>query len=98
MSMMFGKIDFSLLRAVRRILLSEWDPIGVRSKSATSDEYGSYAIQVYAILSSHGTADQIASYLADVERREMGMPPRDPVDLKECSEHLVHAWNAGDWN
>jgi hypothetical protein len=38
------------IRSVRRVLLEDWDPIGIRDVPQASDEYDSYVMPIYGIL------------------------------------------------
>lgn len=61
------------LREVRRILLLEWDPIGIYDEPACRDEYDKYADEVLALLERTPRPAVIAGYLAVVQREMMGM-------------------------
>ena len=57
-----------LLADIERILLREWDPIGVRDVPGAEDEYDGYAFRIFTMLKSHAPE-------ADVGEN-MGLPPR----------------------
>jgi hypothetical protein len=47
---------------VRRILLHDWDPIGIQDIPEASDEYDRYADKAYVMLmDERATADRIAA-------------------------------------
>jgi hypothetical protein len=59
---------------VRRILLHDWDPIGVRDIPEASDEYDTYADKAYVMLMvERATADMIAAYLFKIAAEHMGL-------------------------
>jgi hypothetical protein len=64
-------------RELRRILMEEWDPIGVRGVPEAADEYDSYLGQIGRRLHEGATVDEIASYLTWVEEDRMGLGPSD---------------------
>jgi hypothetical protein len=58
---------------LRRILMDEWDPIGVRGVPEASDEYDSYLGQIGGRLREGQGADAIAAFLTDLEENRMGL-------------------------
>jgi hypothetical protein len=58
---------------IERVLLREWDPIGMQDFSAASDEYDSYAFQIYAMMhaATPATAHEISAYLGQVQSEHM---------------------------
>jgi hypothetical protein len=62
-------------RELRRILMEEWDPIGVRGVSEAADEYDGYLPQVSRRLREDATSEEIAAYLTEVEEVRMGLGP-----------------------
>ncbi len=52
-----------MLEVINRVLLEEWDPIGVGDDPDAQDEYTHEASHVYALLVSGASADAIANYL-----------------------------------
>jgi hypothetical protein len=62
---------------VRRILLGDWDPIGVQDfpekyHRAAADEYDSYIGPIVGMLSAGRSRQEIADFLYDTEVRDMG--------------------------
>jgi hypothetical protein len=53
--------------------MDEWDPIGVRGEPEVVDEYDGYVLQVASRLRDGATADEIATYLTEVEEVRMGL-------------------------
>jgi|SRR5688572_3462556 len=64
------------LRAIRAVLFEDWDPCSVRDVREAHDEYDSYALQLYGMLRSRASADQLAEYLCRVQTDMMGMEGR----------------------
>jgi hypothetical protein len=60
---------------VRRLLMHEWDPIGVRDWPEAADEYDSYVGVVGRMLHDGGTAPEIERYLTGVREEHMGLGP-----------------------
>ncbi len=62
---------------VRRILLHDWDPIGIHDVPEASDEYDRYADKAYVMLMDEkATADVIAACLYYVAAEHMGLVDR----------------------
>jgi hypothetical protein len=60
-------------RELRRILVEEWDPIGVREVPEAADEYDGYLGPLAARLREGASAEVIADYLTEVEEDRMGL-------------------------
>jgi hypothetical protein len=60
-------------RNIGRILLEQWDPIGVADEPMAADEYEDYVFEVFRLLLDGAPASTIATHLADIERARMGM-------------------------
>jgi len=59
---------------VRKILLQDWDPIGVNGITEANDEYDTYADKAYVMLmDDRATADDIAAYLYYIAAEHMGL-------------------------
>jgi len=58
---------------IGRILYEDWDPLSLRGVAPT-DEYDSYVGGVYRLLASGATGEQVAQYLAELERGPLGYP------------------------
>lgn len=71
-------MDKSQLRqlqdAVQRILMDEWDPIGVAGIVEAREEYDSYALQVCGRLMRNVSEDELVEFLLHVETVKMGLP------------------------
>lgn len=60
-------------RELRRILMEEWDPIGVADIPEAADEYDSYLGQIARRLREGASADEVAAFLHEVETVTMGL-------------------------
>ncbi|HYD49008.1 MAG TPA: hypothetical protein VEB21_11700 [Terriglobales bacterium] len=60
-------------KAIRQILLNDWDPVGVKDVPEAHDEYDSYVVDVYRLLLSGATEEQIADHLWHIEAAEIGL-------------------------
>lgn len=77
---------------VRRILLQDWDPIGIRDIPEASDEYDRYADKAYVMLmDERATAESIASYLYGIAVEHMGLghSALGKEDARSVAETLV---------
>ena len=48
---------------IRRVLLDVWDPIGVKDIPQAQDEYDCCLYEVFCLLTTGGTDDQLTDYL-----------------------------------
>ena len=77
---------------IRKILLQDWDPIGVNGIVEANDEYATYADKAYVMLMyDRATADDIAAYLYYIAAEYMGLghKPRLAESNKAVAETLV---------
>jgi len=74
--------------SIRRILLHDWDPIGVQQVPEAQDEYDSYAGGVYRLLASGSSAQEIADHLWRIDNETMGLPALDRAKLIPAAEKL----------
>ena len=82
-------------RELRRILMDEWDPIGVQGVPEAADEYDSYVGQIGSRLRDNATAEEIASYLTWVEEDRMGLGPSAAARSRNQALAVrLHAWYA----
>ncbi len=65
---------FELQAAVRRVLIEQWDPIGVGEVEEARDEYDSYAPDLIRMINRQAPANEIFEYLWHVETEHMGLP------------------------
>lgn len=76
---MSSRPKFQLSR-LRAIAWSEWNPIGLDlADGRPDDEYDGYVLQAAVDLSTGGSLEDVAGYLAHIEIEHMGLRPRDDV-------------------
>jgi hypothetical protein len=63
--------------AIRRILVSEWDPIGC---GVPKDEYDGYISVIYRLIQARVSIEELASHLQELETQQMGLDPRPQVN------------------
>jgi len=75
---------------IRRVLMAEWDPIGVSDIPEAADEYDSYIGGVYELLERGASAANICDYLRNIEVDQMEMvdASRQPL-LPEAKRNAV---------
>ena len=61
----------SELEAIKRLLLREWDPIGLSDCDGAESHYDAYALRVSEMLEEGADAVAIASYLTRVVTTEL---------------------------
>jgi hypothetical protein len=76
--------------AIRRILMSEWDPIGVNDTPEAADEYDGYIDPVLDLLNAKAGSDEVAAYLRKVETERMGLTnaqgePLLPTEVRDAA-------------
>ena len=58
---------------IRRILLNDWDPIGIAEITEAQDEYDAYVSGVYRLLARRAPVREIFEYLWWLETDHMGL-------------------------
>lgn len=84
------RYDPSELDAIKQLLRDDWDPIEMMPH-LPSDEYDSYAMQVYSKLRAGASVEAVADYLGDVD---MGCSPDRERDLRVAWKAAVIAGKA----
>jgi hypothetical protein len=75
---------------VGKILLDDWDPIGVRGVAQAQDEYDQYVMPVARMIVAGETASALSNYLLGLERAAMGLKG-NPERARAVAEKLVGA-------
>jgi len=57
---------------IRKILMDNWDPIGVKAIPEAQDEYDEYAWHLAGMLARNSSQDEIEAFLNHVETVMMG--------------------------
>lgn len=74
---------------IRKILLEEWDPAGIRHEPDAQDEYDDYAKTAFRMLAKKdASAQKMFAFLQWVESDQLGLDP--------SSEALHRRWQAVD--
>ena len=74
---MIDKYESRKIRAeIRRVLMTVWDPIGVRDEPNAQDEYDGYLGGVFALLTSGASDDQINEHLLRIVTQRMELPAK----------------------
>jgi len=58
---------------VKALLLSEWDPIGIRDEPAAQDEYDAYAAVIADMIDAGRSETELADYLVSVGSEAIGL-------------------------
>jgi hypothetical protein len=74
--------------AIAKILLEDWDPIGVHDVTEAQDEYDSYVSGVYRLLVAGATAEALAAHLLAIENEAVGLALRGQTDLAGVAQKL----------
>jgi hypothetical protein len=61
------------LRAIRIVLLHDWDPIGIRGDAGAQDEYDSYSMPLYSFLRKSPSEKAVMDHLYHLETEHMGL-------------------------
>ena len=67
------------VEAIRRVLMSEWNPIGC---GVPDDEYDSYIPVIYRMIRERCDVAGLASHLEELETNAMGLSARPEVDRR----------------
>jgi hypothetical protein len=60
-------------RQIESVLLRDWDPIGVGEVPQAQDEYRDYVRGVYDVAVQTCSAEAVAKYLVNIERKTIGL-------------------------
>jgi hypothetical protein len=71
-----------------KILMQQWDPIGVSDVPEAADEYDRYIDRVHDLITQGASEQDIASYLQSVEIEEMGMVDTRGLPLLEPDKRI----------
>jgi hypothetical protein len=73
---------------IRHVLLSVWDPIGIRNEPNAQDEYDGYIGRLYELLASRAPDTELIDYLHCVAHDQMGFDAATKSDMVETVEAL----------
>ena len=74
---------------VRRILVADWDPIGVGDVPQARDEYDEYLPPLLGMLASGTSVRKLSSYLLKIERDSLGLEG-DPDRANRVATRLLN--------
>ena len=75
--------------AIKKILVFDWDPIGISEPGKLNDEYDAYIARIYRILVGTRSEDDIVKRLRQFERDAMGLPGTDEARLRSAARKLL---------
>lgn len=73
-------------KAVRKILMDGWDPIGVSGAIVANDEYDTYVNKILSIPKDELSNETLANYLITVRQELMGLTANDEKDKKIATQ------------
>jgi hypothetical protein len=76
-------------RQLDRLLLFDWDPIGVSDCPEAHNEYRGYVRGVYDVAVHSRSALAIAEHLAEIEHDAMGLSGRAPDQLLPVAHKIL---------
>jgi hypothetical protein len=79
-------------RALRDLVMREWDPIGVSGAPEALDEYDGYLGRIAERLRREAPAEEIADLLGSFRTSDMGLRSDPQADLRAA--HVLIAWYA----
>lgn len=74
--------------SIARVLMEDWDPIGVRDEPHAAGEYDVYVGGVYRLLASGLGPERVAEHLATIAREQMGLDGTRAEDLLRVAGKL----------
>lgn len=80
----------SLRENVRRILLSDWDPIGISGQPNAQDEYDIYVSKIVDLANNNVTPEALAAHLLKVVKEQMGLSG-DPSRASQVAAKILAA-------
>ena len=75
---MIDKYESRRIRGeIRRVLMTVWDPIGVKDEPNAQDEYDSYLGGVFGLLTGGASDDRISEHLWRIVTERMELPVQE---------------------
>ncbi len=79
---------------IRRTLMQEWDPIGVKDEPMASNEYDNYIGDIFELLERNASESNIYEYLLSIESERMGLTDQNgspllPLDQREQAANAL---------
>jgi hypothetical protein len=66
-------MDDEKINSIRKILLNDWDPIGLSDKSAGRYEYDHYVHHIHSMLRAGSSEGKLADYLHECTTKDIGL-------------------------
>ena len=86
---MIDKYESRRIRVdIRHVLMSVWDPIGIKDERNAQDEYDGYLGGVYQLLVSGASDEQIADHLWRIVTERMGLSAARKTDMADTVKAL----------
>jgi hypothetical protein len=79
-----------LWQEVKEVLFQEWDPIGINSNPACSDEYDSYVNTIVRFIQAGADEYKIAEHLRNLRRVSMGLSSEDEERDRRIARRLIN--------
>lgn len=80
-------MDAKLLNVIQKMLLEDWDPIGVNEFSNALDEYDGYVAEITALVCSRASEQEMFKQLWTLETGHMGLDG-DANNTRQFAEKL----------
>jgi hypothetical protein len=77
------------LKKINQLLLKLWDPIGVGNTAEASDEYDRYSPEIYKIIQSTDSYQELFKFLWSIETECMGLRG-NRHKTEECAKLLFN--------
>jgi hypothetical protein len=77
-------------QAVKEILFREWDPIGINSNPALSDEYDSCVSSIVRLLQAEADEYKIAEHLRNLQRVNIGLSSVNEEQDRRIARRLIN--------
>ncbi len=74
--------------SIRRVLVEDWDPMGVRADRRRRREYDRHIPGIYALLVSGAPVEAVAQRLAQIEQDDMGLTAAGEPRTRAAAEKL----------
>jgi hypothetical protein len=76
-------------QTVKEILFRGWDPIGINSNPALSDEYDSYVRSIVRLLQAEADEYKIAEHLRNLQLVNMGLSSANEEQDHRIAKRLI---------
>lgn len=80
--------EISIQKIIQKVLIEEWDPIGVGYLPEAQDEYDFYIPMIYELLILYKPLSEIFDYLWWAETQHMGLKG-DKIKTEKFAQRLI---------